>query len=390
MNRSERFVPSQPRPSLLRRLPRRLRRSLPIVVWCAGALVLAQLLTRRPTHTTVQGIAMSRTHGVTAPQDGRLVRVLVEEGQSVDPGQWIVQFDETLTQERLTEAQHELAALRSELENEEDRLHADFSRSRLELDVDQGRELLRYTRDLEDAHLDHLRTTAELEEARVTIRGVRDEYDRLRGLVSSGIVSEFQLVQVTTEHDALERRIQELVAIQSARSERVESARQRRDDFLALARPELVPLLQRLEPLRHRIASQESVITRLEMERDACRVQASARGIVGPILHRPGETLRRGDLVCTVVEATTHELIAYVPTGLAPRIAPDTTLQVTLKDRPGESRETRVRAMDPIAVPIPEHLRVDPRIETWGLPLRLDPLGDELPGQRLEVIIPNP
>jgi membrane fusion protein (multidrug efflux system) len=379
--------PLRARISWRKRLGKRGLRTIPMLVWCAALLCIAVLWHERRIHAPLKGLAEPGSFEIAAPREARVTQVAVVEGQRVEAGAVLAELDAAAITEQLAAARHEFLALEAELASETELLQSQRTLEQLELDVSRGRETQRFARDVEDSRLELMQTTAELAEARVSVRGLRDEYDRVRGLAGSGVASELEIVKVTTQHDALAKRIAELESIETARGARVAAAEERLKSFHSAAEARLGSIERQLQPLRWRIRAQESVVAELELQRAACVVRAPGAGVVQGLLRRAGEFVREGDSLCRIVEPVTRNLVAYVPEELYRSLDPTQPVRVERADHPGSLRPARIRSISPAVVSVPVQLRADPRVEEWAIALHVEPHGDELPGQSLRIYL---
>lgn len=368
-----------------KRFLKRSFRVLPLLVWCAAIAAIGLLWSERRAYEPIKGMAEPGSFEVALRSETSLTSVVVVEGQEVQAGDLLAELDSTKIDTQLLAARHELKALEADLASQSELLESQRTLDQLELEVTRGREAQRFARDVEDSRLELMQTAAELAEARVSLRGLRDEYDRLHGLAGTGVASELDIVKISTQHDALAKRITELESIEKARQQRLELAEGRVRRFENATEAKLGAIENHLQPLLWRIRAQESVVAELELQRDACSIRAPGRGVVQDLKRRAGEAVRRGDILCRIVEPVTRRVLAFVPEERFRLLDPTQPVSVERLDYPGTLRSARIRSISPSIVSVPLQLRMDPRVEEWAIALHIEAHGDELPGQSLRI-----
>jgi multidrug resistance efflux pump len=361
-------------------------RFLPLVVWTAAAGVFCLLLRDRTPMGHVKAVAQTSRYSVIAPLEGELAAWSVQEHQTVQCGQVVGQIQNELVRLQLASARMELDRLRAELRSEEVQLETDRHLERYDRDVDRIGELRRLYRDLEAARVDALATKAVIEESRVQQDGIGIELNRLLALDKQGITSGSELTLQKTEHDTVKKRISELEIVLAGHEDRMRAARDRIDGFRAasvvLDDPSQDALL---DPFRWQIRVQETLLEQAAAALAQLRLVAPATGMVEEILFRQGQRVIAGAILMTVVEPRSPAIVAYVPEQLRGTIRSGAPMEVERSDIPGVRFPSRVASISSAVVLVPMRLWTDPRVEEWALAVLLDPIGDEVPGQKLFV-----
>ncbi len=379
------FVPGRRRPSLWRRLRRRGFRAIPVLVWIAGVGLVFWLLQIRTPVMAFRGVAEVVRYAVSAPSPGLLGSLVVRERALVESGQVLARLDDSALRLRLTQARHQLARLRAELDSQELRLGDDWRRQTLEWSVDRATEMRRLSRDCEQALLDSLETRAKLEEARIRREGVAIELARLTPLESQGLLAESELTRLDTEQKALAKRIAELEGILAERTARTRATRERLDSFVASQPITTTQPVVQLEPRRWQIRIQEVELEEIALAVSQLTLRAPAAGCVEEIRIKPGERLAMGQVLLTIVDPTVQNLLAYVPDHLRATVRIGMPAWVVCAASPGTVHQTRVLALAPALREIPVWLRTDPQLAERALAVYLEPTGQELPGETLQV-----
>lgn len=381
------FVPSQRRPHLLRRLSRRARALTPLGAWLLAIAALVALLRQRQLPSPVQGLVEVTTTTVRTPVAGRLHTVAVALHTAVHQGQLLARLDDSDLRLRLAAARANLEQLRAELSERQAELEHDNARNAADADFDRRVELRRMADSAEAAQIDHLSTRAQLEEARVRLRGTRIEVERLQQLGTQGLVADTDLVRARTEQDALQQRITELESVQVSQAQRCEAIAHRQQQFTAATSAPL-PVDAALSPLRWRLRAQEAELERLALATTQLDLSAPSAGVVASLPHQQGEWLLAGDTVLAIVEPLPRQIRAYVPAALLDRYARAAAVPFACSSQPMVVRQANVLSISPAPVLVPEALWRLPRQQEWAFEVVLSASGSELPGERVQVQLP--
>ena len=87
------FVPSQPKASVFRRLGRPMFTLVPFVVWVGGIVAVLYLAQQQPLPLDYPGMASVEQFVIVAPAQGKLDTLLVVRRDVVKPGQLIGRLD---------------------------------------------------------------------------------------------------------------------------------------------------------------------------------------------------------------------------------------------------------------------------------------------------------
>jgi membrane fusion protein (multidrug efflux system) len=380
------FSPSRPRTGLLVRLRRRARAAVPGFVWLATVVLVAWLGQLLPGPGRVVGYVDAEQCLVTTPVDGRLAALLVDLHDQVTAGQVVARLDDTDLRQRLASARHLLDGLRADLQREVAELEHDARLCTAEHDLDAAVEQRRLISSLETAQLDALRVRAELAETRVRLQGVTVETERLTALVDKEMISDTEPLRARTEQAALQKRTAELESLLAEHQVRVEASSRRLREFAPDAPPS-APIDAALAPLRAQVRAQEAEVERLVAEGRRLDLQAPIAGTVTSLAAIAGEWAVAGRVLCAISAPAPRRILAYVPDTLRQRLQDKRSVRVLRQDT-SLLGTVPIQSISPAAVRMPERLWADPRQEEWAFELVLAATGTELPGERVQLVLP--
>jgi multidrug resistance efflux pump len=360
----EPFVPSRRRPGLRSRLASRARALTPSIAWLLAVAAVVLLLQHRRRPGPVQGVVEVALAEVRAPAAGRLLALAVVLHAAVQQGQVVARLDDADLRLRLRSARASVEGLRAELGQRRAELDHAAARDAAAAGFDHVVERRRLADSVETAKIDQLSTRAELEEARVRLRGTSIEVERLQQLGTQGMVADTDLVRARTEQDALQQRITELEGVQQSQLQRIDAVLLRQQQFAAAVAIDL-PVDTVLEPLRWGLRAQEAEIERLSLLATGLDLQAPTSGVVASLQHQAGEWVAAGETVLTVVEPIPRRIRAYVPASLRELYASAAVVPIGCLSQPGAQFEAKVLTVSPAPVPVPEPLWRVPRQQEW-------------------------
>lgn len=326
---------------------RRPPRGTTFAVWCGAVWALFGLADFQTQGLSVQGYVQARTFEVAPLADGRVSAVMAELQQEVEAGQVLVTLDDTANRIELQAATAELARLRAERAKVAAAVEA-AARERSALhDADQRR----FAADRDRTRLEILRLEAALAE---------DE-GRLARLAPEG---------ADGERAALARRIErQRTLLEEQRALCAEA--ERRADEAARAPRLLADAQVELGPLDQAIAAQQARVEQLKHGQRELVLRAPTAGRVAAIVRRPGEVVRAGEAVLTVVEREPSAVVAHVPEEVVHRIALGTEVVLYRQGKRGEAFESVVMHTGFEAERIPRRADSGSLVPRWGFPVHL-------------------
>lgn len=370
--------PSFRKPSPLAAARTSARTALPLAVWLAATAALVPLSQAAPPANRAPALVDARASKVLAPASGRIVTVAVQLHQLVEADAVVARFDDSDVRQRLAEAQLALERLRADMAHAEaEPEHASRSDTAA-IATEAATEHRRLVRAAAQAQLSALATRTDLEEARVRMQGAAIETERLE---QQGMASPPQLAALRADRDARKKRIEELAGLHDRLRLAVDTTTKRLQEF-APGAAATAPVDAALAAVRWRINEQEAGLERIARDAQSLDLRAPMRGHVAGLGAAAGEWIPIGAEVASLVDATPHRVLAYVPTAMRARIEQARSLEL---QRPDASPlgETRIVSVSPTTVRVPERFWRDPQREEWAYEVVLAATGQELPGEHV-------
>lgn len=324
---------------------------LGVLLLVAVAAGLAAWQLRKPS---VDADAVAKSNGrlegiditVAARQAGRIARVLVEEGQSVQAGQLLVQIDATALSAQLVQAKAQVQQARAAAVTADAQLNLRF---------------------------DELRTAkAGVSQRESELAAAESRLKRSQALISAGGVAAQQLdddrAQVGSTRGAL-----------SAASAQVDAARSA-----------ITAAQSQQNEAKAAIEAAAAAVNRIQVEIDECSVHAPMDGRVEYISARPGEVAAAGAPLLGMVDTSHLDFVFFLPEQDAGRIALGDPARIVLDALPGVVLPATVSYVSSVAQFTPKTVeteserqkymfRVKARIDA-GAVARLPHLKSGMPG----------
>lgn len=151
--------------------------------------------------------------------------------------------------------------------------------------------------------------------------------------------------------------------------------------------PVPVEVEKQLMPVRAASSGLEARLAELQPQIENLHIRAPITGRITAVYREPGQTVRAGEAIATIVAEFGDHISCYVrqDQGIVPTVNMPVDVRVR---RPGTAfLRTTVERVGPVFEPVPlQHLR-NPRTAEWGLPVRIAmPPGMQVrPGETVEV-----
>lgn len=329
------------------RVLRRALFAIPIALaLLAVALVVMLWAIRIEQDVAVAGeVNIERYQLVRASQNGVISKLLVEPGESVEPGQSLIELSNP-------EARLELQSLRRELDQVKVGSVGVHQRLELRLEL-HPRQIERQRGLIREMDLEIRRRDAEVAEAGHRRQGLEARLQRVAKLFDADLVSagELEEAEITVrQEEERERQIQL----------QVDEARERRrslQEGLKLLRSEQAQEILELEiegqELSERQGGLEIQLQLLELQADALTLQAEMAGVVtgDSLLDLRGRSVARGESVMSIVDSRSIVVEAWVPEEAIVRLQPGQKASLEIQGLPKQRFRTFTGKV----------LRIDPR-----------------------------
>ncbi len=298
---------------------------------------------------------------------GRIEKLLVDEGTEVRAGDPIAVLDSAEITAEKQAAEATLAALRSRV-----------AQSRNTFESTAGTT----SSDVQNAQATIQSLQAQLAEAQATLEVQRLDTDRAVNLAKQGVASTQQRDQAVAALKQADARVQSLKEQIGAAQAQLRAAQARINQAQA-ARNDVAAS-------RAQAASAEAQIAQIEARLGYTRVFAPVSGTVSVRAAREGEVVSPGQAIVTIVDFNDTWVRAAVPETYNDKVAIGDTLPVILPSGEHTSGKVIFKAVEGDFATQRDVSRRKRDIKTVGLKLKVDNSRKTLvPGLTAEVVIPN-
>lgn len=371
-----------------------LRGPVALVVWMGAGAGAVWLLLARPLPVTHVAWVPMIVAEVTAPEDGRLEALMVEQGQFVRHGEVLGRLDDAALHARLATELARVDELRARVEAAEVTAEADLARFAQDLELTRADEtrrfagdLLRYRGDEADLALDVLdhevlraRTALEIERLDVLLV-------RAQNLVDDSIGPVADVEDLTLEKQQSEAELERLDDLIAGTTAERDAASARLALFLASAPAEVQALVppDALAGVRAAVLVQERAVDEVEIALGRLELTAPMDGVVQEILRLEGQFVAAAEVVVRVLAPRANEAVLYMDPAIAHGDLVGRKVELRRVGSPETVVESIVATMSPQIELMPERLWVSPDLPRYGRAVRV-PVGPPsvfLPGEVL-------
>ncbi|MFT7521701.1 MAG: multidrug resistance efflux pump, partial [Kiritimatiellia bacterium] len=297
----------------------------------------------KQTTVEVRGIAQARTMHVAALQLGRVGSIPFALHDVVEQGDVIASLDDGPLQGERKVAAADLLAIQERLTAEV----ADRSR--------------RYAQASEGALLDRARLTTDLAEDQSRMDTLREELKLEQSLVDKGAGAGRTVAELRWRLEVLQARVSTHRITLSAATNAVGGTGDRQTDMHQPLEWQIIAATRRLEMV-------EGNLTRLQL-------RAEFTGRVTWIHHQAGDVVPAGEPILDISEPTTRQIVGYLPTGLAGQ--PNVGDSARVIRASGQSLMAKVHSVGLDVRQLPTQLQRNPAAPEWGVPIRVELVGDD-------------
>jgi len=373
---------------------RRIRYQLvPVVVFGIAVLATVWLWAQHAGLATAVGEAEVARLDITAPANGVLAWINVaapvpgdangspgrqwEMFDTVTQGQILARLDDATARASLATLRKTIAQLQMELVATEAEVRLDFAemaRDQADQQNDMIVQLRRLAMDVEELRMEVLDREAAIETDKLELQRQQDRYEAIEKLANRGQETQAVLWDVRLERDVVKKRIETNESVLTAARTRLKSA-QRREATLrtSVPAPTTTPATIQtfLDPIRAAIAIEEARMEEVRQEIKLLTIRAPFDGMIRDIFRRPGQAVRLGEPVLTLIADESPHVVTYVREHH--RIGPRVGMSVNMRVRtlPVRNVDGHIAQIGPQVVRVPRQQLRDPDIPEWGLPVRI-------------------
>ncbi|GAB4371966.1 MAG: HlyD family type I secretion periplasmic adaptor subunit [Elainellaceae cyanobacterium] len=261
---------------------------------------------------------------VQAAAEGTIVRIDVQDNQSVKAGDAIAYLDTSKLETRKNELlesiqqhQAELAQISAQVQALDTQVSAETNLRNRSIASAQA-ELSRVEREYRDRLIT---SQAEVTEAEASVALATEEFNRYEQLAGTGAISELQVSEKREALRAATARLEQArVALNPSQSaiaaaqERIAQEQARGDASIATLNREREALLQRQIQIQNQISQARSEQQQIAIELDQSVIRASVDGIILNLnLRNQGQVVRPGEAIAQIAPANIpYIIVAYV------------------------------------------------------------------------------
>ena len=376
---------------------RRVRYQLvPVVSFCLAVGTVFWLWGQQSGRAFAVGEVEATRIDLTAPDNGMLVSAggpRWELFQSVRKGQLVARLDDRQLKAEIATHQKRVLALKKEMSATEAQLRMEFARlerDEASFEFEKIQRLRRMELDVETIRLEILDREGQLAADGLELSLLTERLAQIGQLVRDKVETPARHADLKREHDVLEKQIAGNQAALIEAGNQLEEAKRRAKamkNSLNLPTTRPAALETYIAPVRAAIAVEEAVMKEISLEIAALEVRVPFDGMIREIFRRPGQTVRRGEPILTIVSDQTQHVISYVRQHH--RVGPQVGMTVEMRVRtlPVRTVKGTVKEIGPQIVRVPRQHLSDPQVDEWGLPVRIAIAQDQTlrPGEMVDI-----
>jgi len=284
--------------------------------------------------------------------------------ETVEANQVVARLDERLLQSQMATLVQELARLRKELDAASAKLvvsEADRARGYLDATI-------RLYIEQEERSLVVLEREVQVAIDRLEAERTKTHLECLQPLYVRKIVSDLEMTNARIYAEEAAKRLEETNKVLGEAQTQEKNAEQRLAKFPAF---QPADVFTELAPIIAAANVQQARIDELEIEISRLTIRAPIGGRISAILHWPNENVRAGEAIVTIAAEKGRYIVSYV--RQEQHVEPAVGMEVDVRKRLAISppMTTVVERVGPQVELVPEHLRRDPKMPEWGLPVRI-------------------
>jgi HlyD family secretion protein len=357
---------------------RSLRALAAVAVWSgsiAGALWLYREL-GGPSEAIA--IAEAKEYRVGPALLGRLTSLEVSQGQCVAGGQVVARLDTEPIRGEISVAEAEVRHAASEVRA------ADVS-----FEASQQQVARSFGSEVEAAWVDFQAARAQQAHDRTALDKLAAEIHRENDLVRRGLANSNRLSALELTRAGLEETVRSWPARLASIEQRRSAAEARLEDWRRAhpAGPEGSRSVQ-LRPVQDRVRGRQQSLQVLRAQLHQTVLRAASAACVSLIHARPGDVVRPGDPVVTLVEARPRQVIAYVEERRGAALQRGSKVVARRRNATRDRVEGAVVAVAGDVSALPQRVWANPHTPSWGRAIYISvPENASLdPGEMLDIL----
>ena len=394
----------RPIPTPLGQHWRRIRyQMLPVVIFGVALASTFWLWGRQSGLTHAIGEVEVTRLELTAPADGTLVPLpgkTWEQFQFVKKGDVLARMDDRAAIAALSIIQGSIGVLQKELIAAELKTRqdlAELARDRIDRENDAIAGLRRMALDIERLELNILDREAAIQADGLEYNRRNERFKAIEELAQKGVETQYRLWDFRLARDQAKERKEGNERVLAEAKAQLKRAKQRQvtlRESLSTG-PTTHPAADIetfLAPMRAAIAVERAKLGQARLLAESLEIRATFDGMIRDIYRFPGQTVRMGDPILTVVADQAPYLITYVRQHH--RVGPEVGMAVDVRVRslPVRTVKGHIAEIGPQVVRVPRQHQRDPQTAEWGLPVRIvTPASAGLqPGEMVDVTFHRP
>ncbi|MDB9311690.1 HlyD family efflux transporter periplasmic adaptor subunit [Spirulina sp. CS-785/01] len=374
---------------------KKLRWLIPVVLLLVGGGLGVRYYVTRPAEDalTFSGRIEGYESDVGAKVGGRVLTVVVREGDRVEKGQMIAKLDDAELKARLEGAQARIDAARQQAQQARLQLNVIQSQIRQTelnrqqaVDDTQGK-VSQAVATVASAQAQLAQAQAQAEQARSDLKLAQAERDRYAPLLTEGVIPQQQFDQIQTRYETAQATLEARNAAVAAAQRQVNVA----EGGLTQAQTSsLNPTIRQVQieglqtqlfqaqaqleaaqaDVKNAMANRDEIIAKL----DDLAITSPLDGVVLTRTVEPGEVIGVGTTLLTVIDLDEVYLRGYIPEGEVGKVRVGMPAQVFLDSNPDEPLEATVSHVDSEASFTPENIyfKEDRVKQVFGLKVQLE------------------
>jgi HlyD family secretion protein len=355
------------------------QKTLPLIVWCACAVLAVGMLLSRARRFEYVGVASAPVYEISSRTAATVASVGVGLYDKVGAGDVVVVLDDTQVKAAVETARANVRRLSAELDAAKAGLGGAAGAGGLATD------LRRFAVDEERQRLDALSIKVTLESDRVELERRKIEVRRAEALRAADLLSDADRDNARLLYEQLKRRNEENETLLQETEDAVRRTQARRVDYEhGGAGPGNEPAAFR--PLREGINVEVQRLKEVETQREALVLKSPVAGRVSRILAARGQSIVAGEPILLIEEESVKEIVAYLREGDIRLVAPSSKVRIT-SVRSGRVADSVVIAVGPGLEALPQRLWKNPQMAEYGLGVTIgaSPLMALTPGELVSV-----